>query len=343
MYQLDIIAEIPEAKPDGAIYIRQGESALVEFDKNHNVSSIQISGRTAEQMEKTIPALVIAISDDPQEIFSGFQKPCDPKEKIPFLAISSDRNTLSKCSAEGKIYYHMTADCPDGYRDPWQYMKEIMRKTEYCFIFCSQTDTGFIHLAGELAQLGREQKTLMVLAIIGKQQPDSFENINEIIDKFHTSILPSDRSDSPVQAPIHRIRDLCEATMGDLVSQGGRPSFTNQDRTVVEGLLFNGGVCYLGRHIAGSPDNRELFKGFIQSIGGNCKTPIVGTYSILKVPPESTTDVAYDLGGYVSDYLSLNILSRYSPQVRLEVSYPEIETQYDMNIWIFTGNTNYLD
>ena len=337
MYQLDIITELPEPKPDGAIYIRQGESALVEFDKNHNVSTIQISGRTAEQMEKTIPALVIAISDDPQEIFCGFQEPCYPEEKIQFLAISSDRNTLLKCSADGKIYYRKTMDCPDGSQDPWEYLREIVRKTEYCFIFCSQAETGFIHLAGELAQSGREQNTLMVLAITGKKQPDSVGNVTEIIGKFHTSILPDDRSDSIVQASINQIRDLCEATMGDLVSQGGRPSFTSQDRTVVEGLLFNGGVCYLGGHIAGNPDNRDLINGCIQSVVGNCQAPICGAYVILRLPPESTTDVAYDLGGYVSDNLSLNVLSRYAPQVRLEVSYPEIETQYDMSIWIFTG------
>jgi hypothetical protein len=110
MYQLDIITEIPEPEPDGGIYIRQGESAFLEFDKNHNVSSVQICGRTAEQMEKTIPALVITISDDPQEIFSGFNAPSYPDMKIPFLAISSDRDALLKCNADGKIHYHMPAD-----------------------------------------------------------------------------------------------------------------------------------------------------------------------------------------------------------------------------------------
>jgi hypothetical protein len=344
MYQLDIITKIPEPEPDGAIYIRQGESAFLEFDKDHNVSSIQINGRTDEQMEKTIPALVIAISDDPQEIFSGFNAPSYPHMKIPFLAISSDRDAFLNCNADGKIHYHMPAEgTPHDSHNERKYLHELIKKTEYCCIFCSQTDPlHFFHLAGYLAYFGRQYKTLMVLALIGNGDHDLCQDvIDDYFKNFHTIILPLDNTNSIV--PIKRIRDLCDATINDVVSQGSlRTALIDQDREKVQGLLLKGGICYLGGHIAGGPDDRDLIKGFVQSVGVNCKTPVCGSYVFLSFPSRftaaSTINEVYDFGRYVFEILHKNIPSHFSPEIRPEVSYPDVEEPYDMNIWIFTGD-----
>jgi hypothetical protein len=109
------------------------------------------------------------------------------------------------------------------------------------------------------------------------------------------------------------------------------------DRSIVQELMFSGGVSYLGLHIAGDPNACELTKGFVQSVGGKGQIRTSGTYAILKVPLESTTDVAYHLRGSLSNILSENIPSRFPHQVRLEAYNPEVEGQYDLTIWTMTG------
>ena len=166
MYQLDIITKIPELEPDGIIRIRPGESAIVRIDESDSPSpTADICGRPAEWMYKTIPALVIALSDDLDEIFRVFRAPEDPEDAVPFLAISSDLDMLLSCRAEGKVLCRKTADYSSRPSEAMQYLHEIIRKTEYCLSLCSRTDPAWIQLAGQITQYAREQNTLSVLAV----------------------------------------------------------------------------------------------------------------------------------------------------------------------------------
>ena len=58
----------------------------------------------------------------------------------------------------------------------------------------------------------------------------------------------------------------------------------------------------------------------------------------LQLPADSTMDEVYVLGQYVFDDLYLNIPSRYPPEIRPEVAYPDVEEPYDLNVWVFTGD-----
>jgi hypothetical protein len=336
MYQLAIITKIPEPKPDGTIHIRPGESAIVRIDESDSVPDI--NGRPLEWMNKTIPALIITLSDDLHETFRVFQAPKDPEDAIPFLAISSDRNALLNCRAEGKILYRMTADCPAGPSEPMQYLHETIGKTEYCIILCSRTNPEWINLAGEIAEFSREQNTLTVLVVTGKGESVSHENIPDILGRFHAIIWSRDNSRCISTASPEQIRDLCEATIDDIVASGGRHGVVSNDRFIVRELLFTGGISHSCWHIEGKPDALELISKYVESIYENNLTHIGGTYSILKIPWKSTIDAAIELRNSLLEILIQKVPSRYPHQMRVEGYYPEIEGQFDLRIWTFTGN-----
>jgi hypothetical protein len=336
MYQLDIIAKIPEPEPDGTIRIRPGESTIVRIDERTPRSSApDIRGRPAEWKVKTIPALIIVIGDDLDEIFKVFQALEDPEDAIPFLAISSDLDRLLSCRAEGKVLYRKTTDCSSGISEAMQYLHEIIRKTEYCFFFCSGTDPAWIQLAGQIAQDTREQNTLAVLALLWEREPVFHENIPDILGLFHTIIWSTDNSKST--GSIEQIRDLCEATIDDIVAVGGRHGIVSNDRFVVRELLFTGGISYSGWHIEGKPDALEIISGYVEPIHENDLPLISGTYSILKIPWESTLDVATELRNSLLEILIQKVPARYPHQMRIEGYYPETEGQFDLIIWNFTG------
>ncbi len=336
MYHLDIITRIPEPEPDGIIRIRPGESTIVRIDESDSVP--QIHGRPAEWSDKKIPALVIALSDDTDEIFRLYYAPEDPEDAVPFLAISSDLNRLLSCRAEGKVLFCKTADRSSGSAEAMQYLHEIIRKTEYCIFLCSRRDPAWIHLAGQIAQYARAQNTLAVLAVIGEGKPDSNENMSDILEKFHTIILTLKNSNSLSTASLEQTRDLCEATIDDIVASGGKHAFLPSDRLIVRDLLFKGGISYLMWHSAGDADVHELIKGYVGSVQGNDPIMTGGTYSILKAPWQSTVDAATELRNSLLDILVEKVPSRYPHQMRVEGYYPEVEGQFDLSTWTFTGN-----
>ncbi|MCK9592358.1 MAG: hypothetical protein M0Q91_10170 [Methanoregula sp.] len=343
MYQLDTLTKIPEPVPDGVIRIRPGESILLRIDEKRSESSVpQINGRPTEWIDKTIPALIIAISDNVSDIFRVFHAPEDPEDAVPFLAISSDRDALLSCRAEGKILWSKPVDHIPKPSESMQYLHEIIRKTEYCCILCSRTNPAWIQLAGEIAHFAREQNTLTVLALIGKGLPASHENVSDIVGKFHTIIGSSENSNSVSPASLEKIRDLCEATIDDIVASGGRHAVVSDDRFIVRELLFTGGLSYPEWHIAGKPDALELISGYVESIHGNNQTLIGGTYSILKIPWESTIDAATELRNSLIGILFERVPSMHPHQMRLEGFYPEVEGQFDLSIWTFTGNYKLL-
>ena len=61
-----------------------------------------------------------------------------------------------------------------------------------------------------------------------------------------------------------------------------------------------------------------------------------GTYSILKIPWESTVNDAIDLRNSLLDILIREVPSRYPHLMRIEGFYPEIEGQFNLCIWTFT-------
>lgn len=338
MYQLEIISKIQEPEPDGIIHIRQGESVLLEIDNKQSVPSDPlISGRPVEWRKKTIPALIIAISDSLHEIFQVFQPPKYPEYNIPFLAISSDKNTLLKCRAEGKIFIHVTSDCPDRSSEAMHHLEEVIGKTEYCFILCSQANPEFIQLAGEIANFGRKQNTLMVLSMIGKEQLGSSDTISDSLGNFHSVVLPSVKSDNIVIVPIEQIRDFCEATIDSVVAKGWRSTIVPNNSKIVRELLFHGGLGCLGWHMTGNPDAQGLINGYVELVNEKSHPPIVRTYTILKVPFESTLNEAYDLFETISNILFENVPSQYPHEMKLEAYNPELEGQYDLSIWTFSG------
>jgi hypothetical protein len=337
MYQLDILTKIPEPKHDGIIRIRPGESAIVRADGGDTAPDIR--GRPVEWKNKTIPSLVITITDDLPEIFRAFQAAHDPEDAVPFLAISSDRDALLSCRAEGKILFRQTADCSGRAPEPMRYLQETIAKTEYCIILCSRKNPGWLELAGEIVQSAREQNTLTVLAMIGAGEQDFYDNVSEIVGKFHTIILTPDNSSAISMVSLEQIRDLCEATTDEIVGYGGRPSLEPDDPGKVRELLFNGGISYLGCHVAGEPDAQSLIRGYVKSVQGNQKILNGGTYSILKIPWESTINAAVALRNSFIDILVEKVPSRYPHYMRIEGYYPEIEGHIDVAIWTFTGNS----
>lgn len=343
MYQLDIITKIHEPKPDGVIRIRPGESAFVQIEADISASSTpEILGRPVGLEEKTIPALIIAVSEDPGEILRVFQIPQDPEDTVPFLAISPDRNALLTCRAEGKILSRITADYPDVISEPMRYLHEIIRKTEFCIILCSRTYPEGNHLVGEMAQFSREQNTLTILSVIGGGEPDFPEDVSDILGKFHAIILNSDYSNSIPFASLERIRDLCEATINDVVTSGGRHALVPNDRLVVRELLLHGGISNSGWHTAGIPDAHEFIRWYVQSIQGNSHPDVAGTYSILKIPWESTMDAATQFRDSLVDILNDKVRSRYPHQMRIDGYYPETDGHFELSIWTFSGNYKIL-
>jgi hypothetical protein len=337
MYHLEILTKIPEQEPDGIIRIRPGESAIVRIDDSNAASAVpDICGRPAEWREKTIPALVIVMGEDPDEIFRVFKAPEDPEDAVPFLTLFHDRGALLRCRAEGKVLIRLTADSPGGSSEPMQYLHNIIGKTEYCFFICSLINPAWIQMAAEMAQHAREQHTLSVIALTGEGSSVSSENISGILKKFHTVILPPDNS---LKNPIflEQIRDLGEATINDVVASGDRHGLISSDREVVRDILFNGGISYLGGHTVG--DAHKLFKNFNCFVLGKNETYMEGTYSILKIPWESTIDAAIELRNSLFDILVEMVPSRYLHQIRIEGYYPEAEEQYDLSIWTFTGKS----
>jgi hypothetical protein len=121
-----------------------------------------------------------------------------------------------------------------------------------------------------------------------------------------------------------------------------RTALIDQDREKVIGLMFKGGICYLGGHIAEGPDDRDLIKGFVKSVGVTCKTPVCGSYVFLSFPSKfaavSTINEVDELCQYVFDTLYKNIPSHFSPEIRPEVAYPDVEERYEMSVWVFTGD-----
>ena len=343
MSLLEIITKIPELEPDGIIRIRPGESTIVRIDGGTTASPVpEIHGRPAEWREKTIPALVIVISEDPFEIFRVFKAPEDPEDAVPFLALSPDRGALLRCRAEGKVLIRLTADSPGGSSEPMQYLHDIIAKTECCFIICSRRNPAWIHLAAEIAENAREQHTLTVTALIGEGSFASYENYSGILKKFHTVILPPDNAGKSIPIPLEQIRDFCEATMYDVVASGDRSGLVSNVGTGVRNLLFNGGISYFGGHTAGKTDAREIFRRFIRSFQEEYQTPAGGTYSILKIPWESTIDAAIEFRNSLFDRLGEKVPSRYPHQIRIEGYDPETEGQYDLSIWSFTGKSGFL-
>jgi hypothetical protein len=332
---LDILTKIPEPEPDRIIRIRPGESTIVRVDGGDTAPDIR--GRPAEWKNKTIPALIIAISDDLTEIFRIFQAPDDPEDAVPFLSISSDRHALFSCRAEGKILFRQTADSSERTTESMQYLQDTIAKTEYCIILCSRTNPAWIHLAGEIAQFARAQNTLTVLAIIGDGEPYSQEKVSDIMGKFHTILLASDNSNNVSTVSLEQIRDLCEATIDEIVASGGRRSLEPDDPRKVQVLMFNGGISYLGCHAVGESDAQRLISGYMKSVEGNNKILNGGTYSILKIPWESTINAAIALRNSLIDILETKVPSRYPHYVRIEGYLPEAEGQVDLSIWIFTG------
>jgi hypothetical protein len=334
MYQLDIITKIPEPEPDGIIRIRPGESAIVRIDESGAHSpTADICGRPAEWRNKTIPALVIALSDDLDEIFRVFHAPEDPEDAVPFIVISSDRELLLDCRAEGKILCRKTADCSSRPAEAIQYLHEIIGNTEYCIFLCSRRDPAWIQLAGQIALYAREQNTLSVLAVTGEKEPGSDEILSGIQVKFHSIIQSPDHS---TERFLERIHDLCEATIDDIVASGGRNALVRDDRFVIRELLFNGGTGDPVWNTAGKPDAFELIRGYVKSIHKNNHTLIAGTYSILKIPWESTMGAATELRNSLLDILVEKVASKYPHQMRIEGYYPEIEGQIDLSIWTFS-------
>ena len=238
MYQLNIITKIPEPEPDGIIRIRPGESTVVQIDGSDSAPDIR--GRPAEWKNKTIPALIVAISDDLHEIFQIFRAPKDTEDAIQFLAISSDSDALLSCRADGKIFCRKTAGCSGGLSEPMQYLHEIIAKTEYCIILCSRRTPDWIFLAGEIAQYARDQNTLTVLVLIGKGEADSDQIDFDLCGRFHTIILNTNHPASVSPVSLERIRDLCEATLYDIVVSGGRHGLEPDYRTNVRDLMSNG-------------------------------------------------------------------------------------------------------
>jgi len=335
MYQLDIITRIPEPEPDGIIRIRPGESAIVRIDESGAHSpTADTCGRPAEWRNKTIPALVIALSDDLDEIFRVFHPPEDPEDAVLYLAISSDLDRLLSCRVVGKILCSKTADCSSEPSDAMLYLHEIIAKTEYCFILCSRTNPAWIQLAGEIAYFARAQNTLTALAIIGEGGPGLSEDTADLLGKFHTVILTPDNR-SP--ASLEQIRDLCEATIDDIVASGGRHAL-ERDYGNVRELLLNGGISYLGGHTAGGPDACNLIDGYVQSMQGANRGLVGGTYSFLRIPWHSTVDAATVLRNSLYDILAEKVPARYLHQIRIEGYYPKVEGRYDLIVWTFTGN-----
>jgi hypothetical protein len=335
MYQLEILTKMPEPKPDGIIRIRPGESTIVQIDMCDSAPDIR--GRPAEWRFKTIPAVIIAITDDLLEIFRVFQAPEEPEDAVPVLSFSSDRIALLSCRADGKILYRKTADCSSRSSEPMQYLHEIIAKTEYCIVLCSQRTPDWMFLAGQIAQFARDQNTLIVLALIGKGEADSYQSAFDPFEKFHTIIANPDHPASVSPVSLERIHDFCEATLYDIVVSGGRHGLEPDYRTNVRDLMFNGGIC-VPWHTPGKPDARELLKEYLPSVQINDQTTIAGTYSILKIPWESTIDDAIQLRNSLYKILDENIPSRYPHLVRIEGYSPEIEGQVDLSIWTFTGN-----
>jgi len=335
MYSLEILTRIPEPKPDGIIRIRPGESTIVQIDTCDSAPDIR--GRPAEWRFKTIPALIIAISDDLPEIFRVFQAPEDPEDAVPVLSLSSDHIALLSCRADGKILYRKTADCSFGSSEPMQYLHEIIAKTEYCIILCSQRTPNWMFLAGQIAQFARDQNTLIVLALIGKGEADSYQSGFNPFEKFHTIIANPDHPASVAPVCLERIRDFCEATLYDIVMSGGRHGLEPDYRTNVRDLMFNGGIC-VPWHTPGKPYARELLKEYLISVQPKNQATITGTYSILKIPWKSTIDDAIRLRNSLYMILDEYIPSRYPHIMRIEGYAPEIEGLVDLNIWTFTGN-----
>jgi len=337
MHQLNIITKIPEPEPDGIITIRPGESTIVPINGGDPASSVPyIHGRPAEWRDKTIPALIITISDDLDEIFRVFPAPDDQEDAIPFLAISSDNEALLSCRADGKILYRRTADRSLDRSDAMQYLHEIIAKTEYCFILCSRTNPAWIQLAGEIAYFARAQNTLTVLAIIGEGEPGLSEDTADLLGKFHTVILTPNNSNNISPASLEQIRDLCEATIDDIVASGGRHAL-ERDYGNVRELLLNGGISYLGGYTVGGPDARKLIDGYVQSMQDANRSLVGGTYSFLRIPWHSTVDAATGLRNSLYDILAEKVPARYLHQIRIEGYYPKVEGRYDLIIWTFTG------
>jgi hypothetical protein len=343
MSRLEIITKIPELEPDGIIRIRPGESTIVRIDRGDTAPPVpEIHGRPAEWREKTIPALVIVISEDPFEIFRVFKVPEDPEDAVPFLALSPESGALLRCRAEGKVLIRLTADSTGGSSEPMQYLHDIIAKTEYCFFLCSRRNPAWIQLAAEIAENAREQHTLTVMAFIGEGSFGSYENYSDILKKFHTLILPTDNSFRSIPIPLEQIRDFCEATMNDVVASGDRCGLVSGDCSIVRDLLFNGGISYSGGHTAGEPDAQELVRGLERSLQEDYQSQTGGTYSILKIPWESTIDAAMELRTSLFDILGEMAPSRFPHQIRIEGYFPEAEGQYDLNIWSFTGKSGFL-
>jgi hypothetical protein len=63
-----------------------------------------------------------------------------------------------------------------------------------------------------------------------------------------------------------------------------------------------------------------------------------GTYSILKIPWESTVDDATELRNSLLEILIEKVPSRYPHLMRIEGYYPEIEGQFDLSTWTFIAN-----
>ena len=113
--------------------------------------------------------MIIAISDDLHEIFQVLWSPEDPEDAVPFLVRSSDNKALRSSKADGKILFYKIADYFCSSLEPMQYLHDIIRKTEYCWILCFFTNPVWIQPAGEIALSTRDQNTLTVLAVIGEK------------------------------------------------------------------------------------------------------------------------------------------------------------------------------
>jgi hypothetical protein len=157
------------------------------------------------------------------------------------------------------------------------------------------------------------------------------------LGKFHTVILTPNNSNNISPAYLEQIRDLCEATIDDIVANGGRHAL-ERDYGNVRELLLNGGISYLGGHTAGGPDARKLIDGYVQSMQDPNRSPVGGTYSFLRIPWHSTVDAATGLRNSLYDILAEKVPARYLHQIRIEGYYPKVEGRYDLIVWTFTGN-----
>ena len=87
----------------------------------------------------------------------------------------------------------------------------------------------------------------------------------------------------------------------------------------------------------GRPEARELLKEYLHSVRLKDQTTITGTYSILKIPWESTVDDAIQLRNFLYKILDENVPSKFPHQIRIEGYYPDAEGNYDLNVWTFSG------